>query len=179
MFQRPLVPLAPLPSAFEPDSTLEQNTKANSNSSFQLTSNKSFEQDLGAVEKQRLEELDEEEEQLEDSVFPEMLLPGPGHQQPKKRTGTVTFASSPSMFVSPLRKRQKEDILNLTDGGTPKVFFLDRNINSVFNICPLPGGDQGEVSEGESPPDQARGGAQCTGARTQVTRSQFFHHHLV
>ena len=134
MFQRPLVPLAPLPSAFEPDFTLEKNTKANSNSSFQLTSNKSFEQDLGAVEKQRLEELDEEEEQLEDSVFPEMLLPVPvsGHQKPKKRTGTVSFASSPSMFVSPLRKRQKEDILNLTDGGTPKVIFLGCNINSVF-----------------------------------------------
>merc|ERR1719341_2884897 len=111
MFQRPLVPLAPLPSAFEPDFTLEKNTKANSNSSFQLTSNKSFEQDLGAVEKQRLEELDEEEEQLEDSVFPEMLLPVPvsGHQKPKKRTGT--FASSPSMFVSPLRKRQDEKLL--------------------------------------------------------------------
>ena len=117
MFQRPLVPFAPLPSSFQPDFTLEKNTKANSNSSFKLTSNKSFEQELGAVEKQRLEELDEEEEQLDDSVFPEMLLPA----QPKKRTGTVTFASSPSMFVSPLRKRQKEDILNTTDGGTPKV----------------------------------------------------------
>ena len=125
MFQRPLVPLPPLPSAFEPDLTLEQNTRANSNSSFQLTSNKSFEQDLGAAEKQRLEELDEEEEeeQLEDSVFPEMLaVPvSANQQQSKKRTGTVTFATNPAMFVSPLRKRAKEDVLNLTDGGTPKV----------------------------------------------------------
>ena len=122
MFQRPLVPLAPLPSAFEPDFALEQNTRANSNSSFQLTSNKSFEQDLGAAEKQRLEELDEEEEQLEDSVFPGMLpVPVSANQHPKKRTGTVTFATSPAMFVSPLRKRAKEDVLNLTDGGTPKV----------------------------------------------------------
>ena len=122
MFQRPLVPLAPLPSAFESDFALEQNTRANSNSSFQLTSNKSFEQDLGAAEKQRLEELDEEEEQLEDSVFPGMLpVPVSANQHPKKRTGTVTFATSPAMFVSPLRKRAKEDVLNLTDGGTPKV----------------------------------------------------------
>ena len=133
MFQRPLVPLAPLPSAFEPDFALEQNTRANSNSSFQLTSNKSFEQDLGAAEKQRLEELDEEEEQLEDSVFPGMLpVPVSANQHPKKRTGTVTFATSPAMFVSPLRKRAKEDVLNLTDGGTPKVKPL--KISAKSNI---------------------------------------------
>ena len=126
MFQRPLVPLAPLPSEFEPDLTLEKNTRANSNSSFQLTSNKSFEQDLGAAEKQRLVELEEdeeEEEQLKDSVFPEHLMPQP--IQRKKRTGTVSFATSPSMFVSPLRKRQKEDLLNLTDGGTPKAVIRE------------------------------------------------------
>ena len=126
MFQRPLVPLAPLPSEFEPDLTLEKNTRANSNSSFQLTSNMSFEQDLGAAEKQRLVELEEdeeEEEQLQDSVFPEHLMPQP--IQRKKRTGTVSFATSPSMFVSPLRKRQKEDLLNLTDGGTPKAVIRE------------------------------------------------------
>ena len=97
----------------------------NSSSSFQLTSNKSFERDLGAAERQRLEELEEEEEEeeeLENEVFPDFLsLPSSAGKKPKKRTGTVTFATSPALFVSPQRKRQKEDLLNITDGGTPKV----------------------------------------------------------
>ena len=125
MFQRPLVPLAPLPQVIQPDHALEKNTLVNSSSSFQLTSNKSFERDLGAAERQRLEELEEEEEEeeeLENEVFPDFLsLPSSAGKKPKKRTGTVTFATSPALFVSPQRKRQKEDLLNITDGGTPKV----------------------------------------------------------
>ena len=107
------------------DHALEKNTLVNSSSSFQLTSNKSFERDLGAAERQRLEELEEEEEEeeeLENEVFPDFLsLPSSAGKKPKKRTGTVTFATSPALFVSPQRKRQKEDLLNITDGGTPKV----------------------------------------------------------
>ena len=123
MFQRPLVPLAPLPQVLQPVHALEKNTLVNSSSSFQLTSNKSFERDLGAAERQRLEELEEEEEEeLENEVFPDFLsLPSSAGKKPKKRTGTVTFATSPALFVSPQRKRQKEDLLNITDGGTPKV----------------------------------------------------------
>ena len=175
MFQRPLVPLAPLSSAFETDFTLEKNTRANSNSSFQMTSNKSFEQDLGAVEKQRLEELDEEEEQLEDSVFPEMLPVPVSDHLPKKRTGTVTFATSPAMFASPLRKRQKEDVLNLTDGGTPKVKIHKESCWQQYQLVNFlfPGCDQREVQEGKSPSHQTRARAQCLGARAQVTHSQF------